>query len=124
MPEPAPTRIGVLVVDDNDTFRAVMREVVDATPRMTCVGEAASGEAALDAVERLGPRMVVMDQRMRGLGGLDAARRMRARWPGLVVVLVSVDTPEPTSNGATASLSKRELAPRTLAEVWRRHGCS
>jgi DNA-binding NarL/FixJ family response regulator len=117
--------VSVLVVDDQGLFRDVMRDVVDATPGMTLVGDAASGEAALDAVEELSPRMVVMDKRMPGLGGIEAARLIRARRPEIVVVLVSVETPDPDvleESGAVAFLHKRQLSPRALADVWRTYG--
>ena len=117
--------VSVLVVDDQGLFRDVMREVVDATPGMTLVGDAASGEAALDAVEELSPRMVVIDKRMPGLGGIEAARLIRARRPEIVVVLVSVETPDPDvleESGAVAFLHKRQLSPRALADVWRSYG--
>jgi DNA-binding NarL/FixJ family response regulator len=115
----------VLVVDDQGLFRDVMRDVVDATPGMTLVGDAASGEAALDAVEELSPQMVVIDKRMPGLGGIEAARLIRALRPEIVVVLVSVETPDPDvleESGAVAFLHKRQLSPRALADVWRTYG--
>jgi DNA-binding NarL/FixJ family response regulator len=117
--------VSVLVVDDQGLFRDVMRDVVDATPGMKLVGDAASGEAALDAVEQLSPQMVVIDKRMPGLGGIEAARLIRARRPEIVVVLVSVETPDPDvleESGAVAFLHKRQLSPRALADVWRTYG--
>jgi DNA-binding NarL/FixJ family response regulator len=74
----------VLVVDDQELFRAVLRDVVSPTPDMTLVGEAASGEALVDAVEKLSPQLVVMDKRMPGIGGIEAAQRIRARRPEIV----------------------------------------
>jgi two-component system, NarL family, invasion response regulator UvrY len=115
----------VLVVDDQRLFRDVLRDVVLATPGMTLVGEAASGEAAVDAVEELSPRMVIMDKRMPGIGGIEAARLIRARRPEIVVVLVSVEVPDPEvleESGAVAFLHKRELSPRALADAWRTYG--
>jgi DNA-binding NarL/FixJ family response regulator len=120
-----PHDVRVLVVDDNAQFREVLRDVVAATEGLTCVGEAASGEAALDAVQELRPRLVVMDKRMPGLGGLAAARRMAERHPDVVVVLVSVESPRAEqleASGAAAFLDKRRLSPRALAELWRSHG--
>lgn len=117
--------VSVLVADDQGLFRDVMRDVVDATPGMTLVGDAASGEAALEAVEELSPQMVVIDKRMPGLGGIEAARLIRARRPEIVVVLVSVETPDPDvleESGAVAFLHKRQLSPRALADVWRTYG--
>jgi two-component system, NarL family, invasion response regulator UvrY len=115
----------VLVVDDQDLFRAVMRDVVLATPGMSLAGEAASGEAAVDAADELSPRMVIMDKRMPGLGGIEAARRIRARHPEILVVLVSVEVPGPEvleSSGTPAFLHKRRISSRALMEVWRTYG--
>lgn len=117
--------MSVLVVDDQELFRAVLRDVVRATPAMEVVGEAASGEAAVDAAEELSPRLVVMDKRMPGIGGVEAARRIRARRPDIVVVLASVEAPDPEllrTSGAATFLDKRRVVPRVLAEVWRTYG--
>ena len=117
--------VSVLIVDDQEAFRAVARDVVGATPDMTLVGEAASGEAAVAAVEELSPRLVIMDKRMPGIGGIEAARRIRARRPETVVVLVSVEDPSSealNASGAVAFLHKRQLSPRALADVWRTYG--
>ena len=117
--------VSVLIVDDQDLFRAVVRDVVRATPGMTLVGEAASGEEAVDAVENLSPRLVIIDKRMPGIGGVEAARRIRAGRPDIVVVLVSVEVPESEmleASGAVAFLHKRQLSPRALAELWRTYG--
>jgi DNA-binding NarL/FixJ family response regulator len=112
----------VLVVDDNPQFRAVLREVVAATAGMTCVGEAASGEAAVEACDALAPDLVIMDKRMPGIGGVEAARRIAVRHPDALVVLISVETPRPETLAGLAGavfLDKRRLSPRALAELWR-----
>jgi DNA-binding NarL/FixJ family response regulator len=117
--------VSVLIVDDQELFRAAVRDVVRATPDMTLVGEAASGEAAVDAVEELSPRLVIMDKRMPGIGGVEAARRIRALRPEIVVVLMSVEEPDPealNASGAVAFLRKRKLSPRALVELWRTYG--
>jgi len=117
--------VGVLVVDDQASFRVVLRELVAATEGFTLAGEAASGEQALDAVARLAPHMVIMDKRMSGMGGIAAARAMRTRDPGLVVVLVSVEEPDPEvirSCGAAAFVRKQELSPALLRGLWEAHG--
>lgn len=91
---------------------------------MTCIGEEDSGEAAVEAVERLVPRLVIMDKRMPGLGGMATSRLIRARHPEIVVLLVSVEVPEPKvleESGAAAFLNKQRLSPRVLAEAWRAH---
>jgi two-component system invasion response regulator UvrY len=89
------------------------------------VGEAASGEAAVDGVQELSPRMVIMDKRMPGIGGIEAARLIHARCPEIVVVLVSVEDPALgvlEASGAAAFLPKSRLSPRALMDLWRIYG--
>jgi DNA-binding NarL/FixJ family response regulator len=117
--------VAVLVVDDQPTFRSTLRDLVAATPGLVLAGEADSGEAALEAVASLSPRMVIMDKRMPGIGGVEATRRIVAKHPGIVVLLVSVEVPElelMLGSGAAAFLRKQQLSPRALAAVWEEHG--
>ena len=55
--------------------------LVRAIPELTVVGEAASGEEALDAAAELGPELVLMDIRMPGMSGFEASRALRERFP-------------------------------------------
>jgi CheY-like chemotaxis protein len=99
----------VLVVDDNPQFRAVLRDVVAAT-------------AGVEACDALALDLVVMDKRMPGIGGVEAARRIAARHPDVLVVLISVETPRPETLAGldrVVFLDKRRLSPRALAELWR-----
>ena len=115
----------MLVVDDQAAFRDVAGQVVRATPGMTLVGQAASGEEAIAAVDVLSPGLVLMDKRMPGIGGVEAARAIRARHPDVVVVLVSVEEPAAEvleASGAAAFVPKRELSPRRLAQLWAAYG--
>lgn len=117
--------VTVLVVDDQDSFRSAMRELVDAADGFSLVGEAASGQAALDAADVLSPRMVIMDKRMPGMNGIEATRLLTARHPNIVVLLVSVEEPDPQltgSSGAAAFVRKQDLSTRLMGEVWRKHG--
>jgi two-component system, NarL family, invasion response regulator UvrY len=113
--------VTVLTVDDQDYFRAVMRELVRATAGFRLVGEVASGEDALEAVEALSPALVIIDNRMAGMGGLEATRRMCERHPELVVVVTSIEDPNPAVMEAyrAAFVRKQDLSPRLLHEVWR-----
>jgi two-component system, NarL family, invasion response regulator UvrY len=115
----------VLIVDDNAEFREVLRDLVAATGGMTCVGEAASGETAVEAAAELSPELVIMDRRMPGIGGVEAARRITMHRGEVVVFLVSVERPHGDvldGSGAAAFLDKRRLSSRVLTELWRMHG--
>jgi two-component system, NarL family, invasion response regulator UvrY len=115
----------VLAVDDRASFLALLRDVVGATDSLTAVGEATSGEAAIDMAAWLRPDMVVMDVRMPGIGGIAAARRIRHEYPATVIVLVSTTHPDELGqrihqNLADAVIWKSELEPGLLDAVWRR----
>lgn len=117
--------VTVLVVDDHESFRSALRELVDATEGFVLVGEATSGESALEAADRLTPRIVIMDKRMPGIGGVEAARLLAARHPRIVTLLVSVEAPdqEHIPVGSTVVLlRKQELTKTLLREIWHAHG--
>ena len=85
---PAPP-LTVLIVDDQPPFLRAVRALLESTPRFDVVGEATSGEEALELTLRLRPRLVLMDVRLPGLSGIQTSRRIVAALPGTVVVLVS-----------------------------------
>ena len=72
-------------------------------------------------METLSPALVIMDSRMPGMGGLEATRRMTDRHPELVVVITSIEDPNPAVMEAcrAAFIRKQDLSPRLLREVWR-----
>jgi CheY-like chemotaxis protein len=119
--------IGVLVVDDQASFRRVARAVVDTTAGFAALAEAGSGHEALVYADELRPDLVLMDVNMPDMDGLEAARRLTDAHRSCVVVLVSIealdDLPrEVDSCGAAGFLPKQQLRPATLRAVWERHG--
>lgn len=69
--------VRVFIVDDDPNLRALMRATLAAEPDVEVVGEAASGEEALDALARLDADVVVMDYAMPGLDGAQTTERLR-----------------------------------------------
>jgi DNA-binding NarL/FixJ family response regulator len=117
--------VTVLVVDDQAAFRNAMRALIDATEGFTLVGDATSGEEALDLVDELLPRMVIMDKRMPGMGGIEASRAITARHPTVVLLIVSVEEPDAeklAASGAAAFVRKQALSTGLLRQLWRDHG--
>jgi two-component system chemotaxis response regulator CheB len=114
----------VLCVDDQAIFRAAVHDVIAATPGLTHVGDAASGRAAIVAVEALRPDLVLMDIHMPGLDGFQTARIIAERRRDVVVILMSADEVGPPPSfvargGTIGVVDKGELCPRTLLGLWR-----
>ncbi|QYM74738.1 response regulator transcription factor [Leucobacter luti] len=73
----------VFVVDDHPIVRAGIVGLLETEAEITVVGEAASGENALELLADARPDVVLMDLRMPGLGGVEATRRItRGEYPG------------------------------------------
>ena len=86
--------IRVLLADDHALVRAGIRSLLGAMAEVEVVGEAASGEEALELAQRKNPDVVLMDIAMRGITGLEAAAAMRERLPAVRVVILSMHSGE------------------------------
>ncbi len=103
--------ISVLVVDDHDLVRSGITRMLADNPDIDVIGEASSGEAAVDAVRQQRPDIVLMDIRMPGIGGLEATRKILRLDDSIRVIVVTAcaDDPYPTrvmQAGATAYITK------------------
>ena len=103
--------IKVLVVDDHDLIRAGIARMLLDDGSIEVVGEAASGEEAIDKARVSSPDVVLMDLKMPGIGGLEATRRLKRLSENIKVVVVTacIDDPYPShvmESGASAYVSK------------------
>lgn len=80
-------RIKVLLADDHRLLRDALRAVLE--QECEIVGEADSGERAIDLVACTHPHVVLMDIGMRGMGGLAAAHRIAEASPATRVLILS-----------------------------------
>ena len=76
----------VLIVDDESLPRQRLIRLLEEIPNTECVGEAANGRSAVDAIESLLPDLVLLDVRMPGMGGLDVARALTGHVPFVIFV--------------------------------------
>lgn len=64
----------ILIVDDEPLARVRLRRLIEAIPNYSVVGEASSGDEAIESTLRLDPDVVLTDIRMPGKDGLEAAK--------------------------------------------------
>jgi len=116
-------RIGVLLVDDHAVVRGGMRGFFDALADIEVLGEAADGQAALDALAVMAakdelPDVVLMDLVMPRLDGLAATTAIKQRYPGVeVVALTSFSEAERVHVALTAGAAGYLLKDAEADEV-------
>jgi DNA-binding NarL/FixJ family response regulator len=96
-------RIRVLLADDHTLFRKGIRTILDQMPDVEVMGEAASGQEAVDLARELIPDVILMDIKMPSLSGIEATRSVVQENPHIGVVLVTMfDDPESAFAGMRA----------------------
>lgn len=103
--------IKVMVVDDHDLVRTGISRMLGDVNGIDVIGEASSGEEAVQRARDLNPDVVLMDVKMPGIGGLEATKKMLRYDDGIRVIAVTVCEEEPFPSrllkaGASGYLTK------------------
>jgi DNA-binding NarL/FixJ family response regulator len=84
-----------MVVDDHPVVREGVVAILSTQPELIVVGEAASGEEAVERVPLLKPDLMLLDLEMPGIDGVEVIRRLRSMMPHVkVIVFTAFDTDE------------------------------
>ena len=107
--------VRVLIADDDRLFAESLMALLAEDERIEVVGQAGSGQEALELVEALRPDLVVMDLTMAGMNGLEATRRLRETHPRTLVLVLTgstdlADFRAATEVGAAGFLTKNSLS--------------
>jgi NarL family two-component system response regulator LiaR len=113
--------ISVLIVDDHEIVRRGIRAYLETQPDFNVIGEAASGEEAIQMALNLVPDVVLMDLILPGMDGVESTRRIKSLSPRTqIVVLTSYHEDEhifpALKAGATAYILK-DIRMEQLAEA-------
>ncbi|NLX36646.1 MAG: response regulator transcription factor [Chloroflexi bacterium] len=81
--------IRVLLVDDHTVVRSGLSAFLMVHDDLELVGEAGSGQEAVDQCERSRPDVVLMDMMMPGMDGATATRVIRQRHPDVQVIALT-----------------------------------
>jgi DNA-binding NarL/FixJ family response regulator len=97
----------VLLADDHELMRRMLRLALSARPGLEVVGEAGDGAEALALARDLAPDLVVLDVDMPVLDGLEVARAVRAALPGCAILVVSAFEAAKLADAALAAGADR-----------------
>src|SRR5579863_4086229 len=92
-PEPRPSPIRVLVVDDQSFMRIALRQILEREGDIRVIGEAQNGLEALNMARELKPDAITLDIEMPEMDGLEAcAAIMQKVTPRPAIIMVSAHT--------------------------------
>lgn len=86
-----PTPLRVILADDERPARRFLANLLKSFPDVELVGEAASGQEALDMIAATRPSLALLDLQMPELGGLDTARLLKAGVAPMVAFVTAYD---------------------------------
>ena len=114
--------VSVLLVDDHAMVRQGLRTMLENYADVEVVGEACDGEEALACTEKLNPAVVVMDINMPKMNGIEATAHLKARYPDITIIGLSVNTGEENQEamkkaGATSLITKEAAVEQLYAVI-------
>lgn len=83
------SRSTILIVDDSDEVRTIVRIFLERDAAFTVCGEASSGPEAIKKAQELKPDFVLLDLRLPGMNGIETATALKAILPQTKLVLFS-----------------------------------
>jgi two-component system invasion response regulator UvrY len=116
----------ILLVDNQVLVRSGLRRVLDDIDGLKVIGEADSGERAVELCRELNPHVVLMDAQIQGIGGLEATRRIIRADLKVSIIIVTLQVDDPVQPqfleaGASGCLTKHcsvdEIADAVRAVV-------
>ncbi len=122
MPPVRQERNQILLVDDHPVVRERLAEVFSREPDLLVCGEADSRHRALEAIADTAPDIVLLDLTLKQSDGLELIKDIRARWPSLKILVVSmhdeaVYAERAIRAGARGYINKQEATRRILVAV-------
>ena len=108
-----------LIVDDTIRARQSMKALLEVWHPQAKLCEAANGAEALQLSEEFQPDLLLMDARMPGMSGLETTRQIKAKWPEIKIIILSVFTDYQAlalEAGADGFISKSD-PPETLRNM-------
>jgi NarL family two-component system response regulator LiaR len=88
--EETPGKTRIMLVDDHPLVRQALTSLLKKQPDFEVVAQANDGEEAVNIAAKIIPDIIIMDITMPKLNGLDATRRIKAKYPGIGILVLTV----------------------------------
>jgi len=82
----------ILIVEDFEPFRKLIRSLLGGNPSWEIIAEVSDGLTAVQQAAELQPDLILLDIGLPGLNGIDAARRIRTLAPDSRILFVSQES--------------------------------
>jgi DNA-binding NarL/FixJ family response regulator len=112
--------IRLLIADDHSVVRQGLRMFLALDPEFEIVGEAGTGEEAIQLARELHPQVVLMDLLMPGMGGVAATGAIRSEMPEVEVIALTSVLEDAAVTGAIRAGAIGYLLKNTEADELRR----
>ena len=83
--------IKILVVDDHAIVRDGIISMLQSQPDLEIIGEAASGEVALELIGKIQPDIILMDIMMTGMNGIETTKKIRENYDAPKIIILSME---------------------------------
>ncbi len=83
-------KLRIVIAEDSAPFREGLRNLLQSVDALEVVGEATSGQAAIQLANQLQPDIVLMDLQMPGLNGIDATREIVYTSPHISILMLTM----------------------------------
>jgi DNA-binding NarL/FixJ family response regulator len=122
VPKPQPTRI--LLVDDHPMVRERLSEIINHEKDLMVCAEAEDRAGAIQAIGQSRPDLAIVDLALKNSNGLELIKDVRARWPKLLVLVVSMHEESLYAErvmraGARGYITKQEATRNILVAIRR-----
>lgn len=116
-------KIRLLLADDSDIIRMMLREMIESSSEIELIGEAKDGEECVEITRSLHPDVILMDIRMPKVDGIEATRRIKQENESVVIIGLSVHQDdyivEMMANAGATDLLLKDDPPEKIFEVIR-----
>jgi len=115
-------RISIMIVDDHPLFREGLKSIIVRDQRYEIVGEAGSGQDALDKAREIKPELMMVDLSLPDMSGIQLTRQILEKLPQTKIIIVTMHSKvdyiaETFQAGATGFVVKESAAEGLLKGI-------